>query len=101
MADNISPTPKTTLTLPGDKTIPEPERMVKIKLLHDYWIQDPNNPKETIRLRTNTLILDEDGNPIVDKKSKNYLSKHECYDIPVSQARVLIEAGKAERMDPL
>ena len=103
MADN---SPKPILTLPVDKAAPAPEtpqaeRTVKIKLLSDYWMQDPANPKETIRLRTNTLILDDDGNPIVDRKTKNYMSKHECYDIPVSQARALIDAGKAERLDPL
>lgn len=81
------------------------ERKVSVKLLNDVWIKDPGHPDAgpdgIRRVRTNTLILDAEGKPQMDPKTKNYICKQEIVDLPLSVVKTLLAAGKCERMDPL
>ncbi|MEQ1519723.1 MAG: hypothetical protein ABL936_00460 [Aestuariivirga sp.] len=86
-------------------TAPQEERRVSLKLFNDVWIKDPKHPDATPdgirRVRTNIVSLDDDGNPLIDKKTRNFVSTQIVADIPLSVAKKLIEDKKAERMDPL
>lgn len=86
---------------PGTKT----ERKVLVKLLNDVWIDDPGHPEAgpdgIRRVRTNTLILDAEGKPQLDPKTKMYICKQEEVELPLSVVKILLAAGKAERLDPL
>jgi hypothetical protein len=81
----------------GEKTIP-------VLLRNDVWIETGKDAKgEPIieRITTNTPVLDVDGNPRVDPKSKAPITMQEVRDLPISVAKMLIAAGKAERRDPM
>jgi hypothetical protein len=81
----------------GEKTIP-------VLLKHDVWIETGKDAKgEPIieRITTNTPVLDENGNPRVDPKSKAPITVQEIRDVPISIAKKLIAEGKAERRDPM
>jgi hypothetical protein len=93
MPDQI-PTP------PAELPKAKAERKVSIKLLNDVWIENPDT-HEIERVRTNIPVLDENGNQAVDKKTKAPVTTQIVVEIPVSIAKMLIEQGKAERMDPL
>lgn len=84
---------------------PENERRVSVKLLNDVWIKDPGHPDAgpdgVRRVRTNIVTLDDEGKPVVDRKTKNFVCTQIIADIPVSIAKALIAASKAERTDPL
>lgn len=98
-----------TLSMPSttavEKTEPAAERKVSVKLLNDVWISDPGHPDADTdgirRIRTNIPVKDEDGNIMVDKKSKSIIATQVIAELPVSIAKLMIDAGKAERMDPL
>lgn len=94
-----------TAKAPTAATEPQEERRVSLKLFNDVWIKDPKHPDAgpdgVRRVRTNIVSLDEDGNPLIDKKSRNFVSTQIVADIPISVAKKLIEDKKAERMDPL
>lgn len=81
------------------------ERKVKIKLLNDVWIEDPTHEdagKDGIRrVKTNIPVLNEDGSQKIDPKTKAPITTHSVVDLPLSVAKMMIDAGKAERMDPL
>ena len=102
MADTKSPN---TLTLPADKPAQvESERKVEVTLLHDVWIEDKDHEESVNgirRVRTNIPVLDENGNPTVDKKTKSPITNTVNVALPVSIAKKLIDAGKALRADPL
>ena len=101
MADN-SPN---TLTLPNKTAqAPETERMVEVELLSDVWIEDKNSSDSIggiLRVRTNIPVLDEDGNPKINKASKSPMVTLSKVMLPVSMAKKLISEGKANRIDPL
>ena len=104
MADN-SPN---TLTLPGKaaqtEVKAESERKVDVILTHDVWIDAPDHPESIegiLRIRTNVPVLDPDGNPVVDKKSKTAVTTLTTASLPISVAKKLIDEGKAKRADPL
>jgi hypothetical protein len=94
-----------TLSMPTPKTeAPTKERMVKVKLLYDVWIEgiDPKTgEKGIIRVKTNTPVLDEDGNIKVDPKSKAPILIQEIVELPVSVAQRLVDLDKAKRIDAL
>jgi hypothetical protein len=85
---------------PAEPIKAKAERKVSIKLLNDVWIENPDT-HEIERVRTNIQVLDENGNPAVDKKTKAPITTQVVVEIPVSVAKMLIDQGKAERMDPL
>ena len=101
MADN-SPN---TLTLPNKTAqAPETERMVEVELLSDVWIDIAKHPGVSDsdgRIRTNIPVLDEDGNPKINKASKSPVVTLSKVMLPVSMAKKLISEGKANRIDPL
>lgn len=105
MADLKSPN---TLSMPGTKpaqeSASEVERKVEVILLHDVWIDDPDH-EESIggvrRIKTNIPRLREDGGPMIDPKTKALVTDTVKVALPVSLAKKLISAGKAERADPL
>lgn len=84
---------------------PKGERKVLVKLLNDVWIDDPGHPEAgpdgIRRVRTNTLILDTEGKPQLDPKTKNYICKQEEVELPLSVVKGLLATGKCERLDPL
>jgi hypothetical protein len=94
-----------TLSMPTPKTeAPAKEREVEVKLLHDVWIEgiDPDTgQKGVVRIRTNTPVLDENGNIKVDPKSKAPILIQEIRKLPVSVAQMLVDQKKAERVDAL
>ena len=102
MADTKSPN---TLAMPGTQAAPEVERKISVELLHDVWISDPGHEesdKDGIRrIRTNIPVLDEDGNPKIDRKTKSAVTTQVITELPISVAKTMIAAGKANRMDPL
>lgn len=75
------------------------EKTVPVLLKNDVWIEDSNG--EVVRIRTNIPRLDQDGNLLVDRKSKTVVSDQIVTHLPVSIAKKLIAEGKAERADPL
>lgn len=105
MADNIKPSntlsmPETQPTLVSHQS----ERKVEVELLHDVWVEDRDHPESVDgirRIKTNIPVLDEDGNPKVDKKSKTAIVTLTKTLLPVSFAKKLIDSGKANRADPL
>lgn len=78
-----------------------PEKTIPVLLKHDVWLDDGTGTGNTIRITTNTPVTDENGNPKVDPKSKAPITVQEIRNIPISVAKMLIAAGKAERRDPL
>ena len=81
-----------------------PEKTIPVLLLNDVWIQTGEDAKgQPIieRVTTNTPVLDENGFPKVDKKSKAPIVTQEVRNLPISVAKMLIEQGKAHRRDPL
>ena len=93
---------------PGPQPIkaePAAERRVSVKLLNDVWISDPSHaeagPDGIRRVMTNIPVKDDLGNIMVDKKTKSLITTQTITDLPVSIAKIMIDAGKAERMDPL
>lgn len=101
MAEATANTKPAADQAPGNKT----ERKVLVKLLNDVWVDDPGHPEAgpdgIRRVRTNTLILDAEGKPQIDPKSKNYICKQEEVELPLSVVKTLLAAGKCERLDPL
>ena len=92
-----------TLSMPS-KTAPakeETERMVSVKLLHDVWIPNAAETGGSMRIRTNIPVLDDEGNPKIDRKSKSAVTTHTVAELPISIAKQMIDEGKALRMDPL
>lgn len=87
------------------KAEPAAERRVSVKLLSDVWISDPGHsesgPDGIRRVMTNIPIKDANGNIQVDPKSKTIVCTQSIVELPLSIAKKMIEAGKAERMDPL
>lgn len=83
----------------------EPEREVEVELLRDVWIDDPSHPEAepggARRIRTNLQVLNEDGSPKVDKKTKTYVTYTVKAKLPVSLAKKLIASGAAVRADDL
>ena len=104
MADIKSPN---TLSVPSTQAAPElpqAERMVEVELLHDVWVEDKEHPDSVggvLRIRTNVPVLDEDGNPKINKGSKTAVVTLTKAKLPISLAKKLIDAGKANRADPL
>lgn len=101
MADQKSPN---TLGMPSANAAPEAERKVEVILKHDVWVEDKDNPDSVegiLRIRTNIPVLDENGNPLVDRKSKTAVTTFTKAMLPVSLAKKLIAEGKVERADPL
>ena len=92
-----------TLSIPTPDAAPKPkaERKVQVKLLHDVWIANPDVESGIERIRTNIPVLDENGNMTVDPKSKALVTTQSIVDLPVSVAKLMIDQGKAVRMDPL
>jgi hypothetical protein len=80
-------------------TIALPEKTIPVLLKHDVWLDDGLGG--TVRITTNTPVLDENGNPKVDPKSKAPVTVQEVRQIPISVAKKLIAEGKAERRDPM
>lgn len=101
MAEATAKEPTAAIQPQGAKT----ERKVLVKLLNDVWIDDKDHPDADAsgirRVRTNTLILDAEGKPQLDPKTKMYICKQEEVELPISVVKVLLAAGKAERLDPL
>jgi hypothetical protein len=90
----------TTLTLPN-KTESD---LVEIILKNDVWIENKEknstNPDDTIRLRTNTPVLDEEtGAPKVDRKTKLPVTKLERYHVPRIVAMNLYKNHHCEFVD--
>lgn len=81
------------------------ERTILVKLLNDVWISDPGHPEADAggirRIRTNTLVLDKEGKPQIDPKTKHYINTQEVVELPLSVVKQLLADKKAERMDPL
>jgi len=103
MADTKSPN---TLAMPGTQAAPEAsERKVSVQLLYDVWINDPghedSDPTGIRRVRTNIPVLDDEGNPKIDRKTKSPVTTYSIVELPISIAKKMIDAGKANRMDPL
>lgn len=80
------------------------ERMVEVELLNDVWVEDKDNPESVggiRRIKTNVPVLDQDGNPMMNKATKTPITTLTKSSLPVSLAKKMIDAGKANRADPL
>ena len=109
MADAKSTTtlsmPETTVAeKPVAPAEPSKEREVSVELLSDVWVSDDTHEDSVggiRRIRTNLPVLDENGNPKIDKATKTMIVTHATASLPVSLAKKLIDSGKAKRADPL
>ena len=75
--------------------------MVSVKLLHSVWVADPTAVGGARKIQTNIPVKDDEGNIMVDKKSKSIITTQTITDLPLSLAKKMIDEGKALRMDPL
>ena len=108
MADDKSPN---TLKMPSQQAalIPEQaasteERKIEVELTHDVWVEDKTHPDAengVLRIRTNLPVLDDEGNPKIDKKSKTAIVTLARAMLPVSVAKKFIAEHKANRIDDL
>lgn len=80
---------------PATPDAPPEKRKVKVKLLNDVW--DENG----VRICTNVPVIGEDGNVIVDQKTKHAVTTLTVVDLDIDLARKMIDNGTALRMDPL
>ena len=86
---------KSASGVPAAPDAPPEKRKVKVKLLNDVWDEDG------VRIRTNVPVIGDDGNIVVDQKTKQAVTTLTVVDLDVGIARKMIEAGTAIRMDPL
>jgi hypothetical protein len=80
------------------------EKTVPAELLNDVWIQtgvDADGEAIIERLMTNTPVLNDDGSPMIDQKTKQPVTKTEIHQVPVSVAKKMFNNGTARRADPL
>lgn len=84
--------------MPAPAPAPTQERLVRVKLLHDVWLEaiDPETGGKYVkRYTTNTPVLDDNGSPMVNKKTRAPIVTIEEYDLPVSIAQKLVDLEKA------
>jgi hypothetical protein len=92
MAD-AAPAPANT-SIPTAPTAPKSKKM-KVVLRNAVWIDDPDNPGQTIRLDTQIKQQDENGRDIVDQKTGEYVTVDAAYDLDEAFAKRLLKNNLA------
>lgn len=77
------------------KTAEKIEKKTLVTLFNDFW--DDNGE----RIRTNIPVLDDSGNPKMDPKTKQPITRHVEVELPNRHVRTLVAAGKAQITVPL
>jgi hypothetical protein len=68
---------------------PKPVKTTRVTLLHDVWDQDG------VRICTNLPVLNPDGAPVIDAKTKQPVTRMVEVDLINTLAKKLVEEGKA------
>lgn len=78
---------------------PPAPKTLRVTLKTDVWVDDPDNPGQTMRLETNIIQYDDDQRILVDRKSGEPITEPRSYEIDADLAKRLMKNGQAYLAD--